>query len=73
MGVNVIATHREKIVAKTIVRAKSCKNCPAIPFIKATGINTPKFVAVVEKTERAISAVPFSDATNASSPKSLNL
>ncbi len=66
-----MATQSEKIVAKTIARAKSRKNCPAMPFMNTTGINTPKFVAVVEKTERAISAVPFSDASKGPSPISL--
>ena len=68
IGVKVRAVQSEKIVEKTTVRAKSLRNCPAIPCVNATGMKTPRFVDVVDRTEIAISAVPFSAASTGPYP-----
>ena len=55
IGVNVRATSSENSTATVTVKPNGAKNCPAIPLMKATGMNTAQIVNDVATTARPIS------------------
>ena len=70
MGVSVSDTHIETMSATERVIANSLKRRPASPGISSSGMNTAMSEAVIEKTVKPISALPFKAACMGGSPSS---
>ncbi len=67
-GVSNRATTRENSTATQTVRPNSRKNCPAMPFMKLTGMNTTTMAIVVATTARPMASAPCSAAWNGRMP-----